>query len=99
MLATGKLNNYLADIDKQARGITEQLKADNTLKWVGRLGNIQACAREIVEKAFFMCDCPFLCPFLFLYAASYRGILAIMFICPNLMAGESIGLPYLKKSL
>ncbi len=35
---------------KQAQGITEQLKAENTLEWVRRLNNIQACAREIVEK-------------------------------------------------
>lgn len=35
---------------KQAQGITEQLKADNTWEWVGRMNNIQACAREIVEK-------------------------------------------------
>ncbi len=48
---------------------------------------------------FFMCDCPFLCPFLSVYAVSYRGIFAIMFICSKFMAGGSIGLPYLKKSL
>ena len=35
---------------KQAQGITEQLKADNALEWVGRMNNIQACAREIVDK-------------------------------------------------
>ena len=35
---------------KQAQGITEQLKAENALEWVGQLGNIRACAREIVEK-------------------------------------------------
>ena len=29
---------------------TEQLKADNALEWVGRMNNIQACAREIVDK-------------------------------------------------
>lgn len=31
--------------------------------------------------------------------AQIKQILAIMFTCSNLMAGESIGLPYLKKSL
>lgn len=35
---------------KQAQGITEQLKADNAWEWVGRMNNIQACAREIVDK-------------------------------------------------
>ena len=35
---------------KQAQEITEQLKADNALEWVGRMNNIQACAREIVDR-------------------------------------------------
>ena len=35
---------------KQAQGITEQLKADNAWEWVGRMNNIQACAREIADK-------------------------------------------------
>ena len=35
---------------KQAQGITEQLKAENALEWVGRMNNIQACAREIVDE-------------------------------------------------
>ena len=35
---------------KQAQGITEQLKADNAGEWVGRMNNIQACAREIVDR-------------------------------------------------
>lgn len=35
---------------KQAQGIAEQLKADNALEWVGKMNNIQACAREIVDK-------------------------------------------------
>ena len=64
LLTSGRLNTYLAKIDKQAQerfdrliedmkqaqGITEQLKAENALEWVGRLNNIRACAREIVEK-------------------------------------------------
>ena len=40
----------LIDQMKQAQGITEQLKADNAWEWVGRMNNIQACAREIVER-------------------------------------------------
>ena len=64
LLTSGRLNAYLADIDrqaqegferlieglKQAQGITEQLKAENALEWTGYLNNIRACAREIVEK-------------------------------------------------
>ena len=45
-----RLNDYLADIEEQAQGITEQLKADDTLEWIGRMSNIRACAREIVDK-------------------------------------------------
>ena len=64
LLTSGRLNAYLADTDrqaqerfetlteqmKQAQGITEQLKAENALVWVGRMNNIRACAREIVER-------------------------------------------------
>ena len=64
LFTSGRLNNYLADIDrqaqermerlteqmKQAQGITEQLKAENALEWVQRMNNIRACAREIVER-------------------------------------------------
>ena len=64
LLTSGKLNIYLADVDrqaqerlerlikgmKQAQGITEQLKAENALEWVGRMNNIQACAMEIVNE-------------------------------------------------
>ena len=28
----------------------EQLKAENALEWVGRINNIQSCAREIVNE-------------------------------------------------
>ena len=35
---------------KQAQRITEQLKTENALEWVGRMNNIQSCAREIVER-------------------------------------------------
>ena len=63
LFTSGRLNNYLADIDRQAQermerlteqmkraqGITEQLKAENALEWVGRMNNIRACAMEIVN--------------------------------------------------
>ena len=50
LLTSGRLNSYLADIEEQAQGITEQLKAENQMEWVRRMNNIQTCAREIVEK-------------------------------------------------
>ena len=64
LLTSGRLNTYLADIDrqaqerlewlvegmKQAQGITEQLKAENALEWTGRINNIRACAMEIVNE-------------------------------------------------
>lgn len=62
MTAEGKFWQYLADIDKQAtemfsrivnemaksEGVTEQLKAENQMLWVQKMGNIEARAREIV---------------------------------------------------
>lgn len=64
LLTSGRLNSYLAAIDrqaqelfervteqmKQAQGITEQLKAENQLEWVRRINNIRACAMEIVNE-------------------------------------------------
>jgi len=32
----------------QAQGVTEQLKADNQMLWLGKVNNIYACADEIV---------------------------------------------------
>ena len=54
LLTSGRLNVYLADIDRQAQErmerLTEQLKAENALEWVQGMNNIRACAREIVES-------------------------------------------------
>ncbi len=64
LLTSGRLNTYLADIDrqaqerferliegiKQAQGITERLKEENALEWVQHLNNVRACAREIVNE-------------------------------------------------
>ena len=50
LLTSGKLNAYLADINEQAQSITEQLKAENALEWTGKVNNISAYAREIVEQ-------------------------------------------------
>ena len=63
LLTSGKLNSYLADIDKEAvemfsrlvmqmadnEGITEQLKADNQLEWVQKMNNIRNRAMEVVN--------------------------------------------------
>ena len=64
LLTSGKLNAYLADINeqaqershrliegmKQAQGITEQLKAENVFEWTGKINNLSAYAREIIEQ-------------------------------------------------
>ena len=64
LLTSGKLNGYLADIDRQAEemflrlvkqmaeaeGVTEALKAADPIAWVGRMNNIQNRAREVVNS-------------------------------------------------
>lgn len=64
LVLSGKLFNYLADIDTQARnkldllvtqlaekeGINECLKAQNQLAWVRAMNNIRNRAEEIVLK-------------------------------------------------
>ena len=64
LLTSGRLNTYLAEIDKQAQehferliedmkraqGITERLKAENALEWTGRMNNIRTCVMEIVVR-------------------------------------------------
>lgn len=64
LLTSGKLNGYLADIDKQAEdmffrlvkqmakcdGVTEKLKANDQMNWVARMNNIRSGAIEIVNK-------------------------------------------------
>lgn len=63
LLTSGKLNFYLANIDRQAeemfsrlvkqlaerQSITEQLKAEHQLEWVGAMNNIRNAASEIVN--------------------------------------------------
>ena len=63
LLTSGKLNSYLADIDRQAeemflrlvkqmaeaKGITEALKAANSMEWIGRMNNIRNRAMETVN--------------------------------------------------
>lgn len=40
----------LVKVYADSQGVTEQLKAENQLLWVQRINNIQACAREVVER-------------------------------------------------
>ena len=63
LLTSGKLNSYLADIDEQAEemffrlveqmaereGVTEQLKAENQMKWIGLMNNIRNRVIEVVN--------------------------------------------------
>ena len=63
LLTSGKLNSYLADIDRQAKdmflrleeqmaereGITEKLKAEQPMEWVGKMHALREAAAEIVN--------------------------------------------------
>jgi len=33
----------------QKQGVTEQLKAEHPMEWIGLMNNIQDCAREVVN--------------------------------------------------
>ena len=35
---------------KEKQGVTEELKMQDQMVWVGKMNNIRACAEEIVEK-------------------------------------------------
>ena len=64
LLLTGKLNEHLNQIDQEAReqvetlmeqmtekqGVTEELKAQDQMKWVRLMINIKSSAEEIVLK-------------------------------------------------
>ena len=63
LLTSGKLPEYLADIDRraeelflrlakqmaEAEGITEKLKASDQMEWVGRMNNVRNTAMELVN--------------------------------------------------
>ena len=63
-MTTGKLNDYLMDIDKQAverfdrlikqtaelRDIDDRLKEHDQMKWIKEMNNILQAAQEIVEN-------------------------------------------------
>lgn len=64
LLTSGKLDSYLADIDKRARflfdktvkslsekeNVIEKLKSENTMLWVQKMNNIRNRATEIVNN-------------------------------------------------
>jgi hypothetical protein len=64
LLLSDRLNGYLADVDQQAEemflrmvkqmagreGITEQLKADDPMAWIGRMNNIKSRVTEIINQ-------------------------------------------------
>lgn len=63
LLLSGKLNNHLSEVDEQAEsmfsqlvkqmaeqeGITEQLKAEHQMEWVGRMNSIRNQGIEVVS--------------------------------------------------
>ena len=63
LLTSGKLNSYLVDVDRQAEelffrlvkqmseleGITEKLKAEHSMEWVGKINTLREAAAEIVN--------------------------------------------------
>ena len=69
LLTTGKLNDYLADLNEQAEamfsrlvkqlsqkeGVTEALKAENQMLWVQRMNNLRNAATEIVSSELIYC--------------------------------------------
>ena len=62
LLTSGRLNDYLADIDRQAQerlflltkqiaeqeNVNEQLKADNAMLWVQKMNEIQSRVRDMI---------------------------------------------------
>ena len=66
LMTSGKLNGYLADIDKQAEdmvsrlvkqmaereGVTEQLKEADQMAWVAQMNNIRSRVVEIINNDF-----------------------------------------------
>ena len=69
LLISGKLNDYLADLNEQAEamfsrlvkqlsekeGVTEALKEENQMLWVQRMNNIRSAAMEIVSSELIYC--------------------------------------------
>ena len=69
LLTSGKLNDYLTDLNEQAEamfsrlvkqlsakeGVTEGLKAENQMLWVQRMNNVRNVAMEIVSSELIYC--------------------------------------------
>ena len=69
LLTSGKLNDYLTDLNEQAEamfsrlvkqlsekeGVTKALKAENQMLWVQRMNNIRSVAMEIVSSELIYC--------------------------------------------
>lgn len=63
LFLSGELNSHLSEVDQQAKemfsqlvkqlakqeGVTEQLKADSQIEWMGRMNNIRNQAMEIIS--------------------------------------------------
>lgn len=61
LVLAGRLNEHLHQIDEEChqmmdrlveQGVTEELKMQDQMAWVGRMNNIRACAEEIVLNEF-----------------------------------------------
>lgn len=64
LLLDGNLNEYLHQMDEECyqmmerlveqmkakQGVTEQLKSENQMQWVGMMNNIRQCAEEVVLR-------------------------------------------------
>ena len=64
LLVSGKLSEHLADVNNQAvdmyfrlvnqmaerEGVSEQLKAENQMEWVGRMNNLHSLITEFINK-------------------------------------------------
>ena len=69
LLTSGKLKDYLADLNEQAEalfsrlvkqlsekeGVMEGLKAENQMLWVQRMNNVRSAAMEIVSSELIYC--------------------------------------------
>ena len=69
MLLTGKLDEHLKEIGdtaqemfdqlveqmKKAEGVTERLKTENQMEWVGRMNSIRSRAEEVVLSELVYC--------------------------------------------
>ena len=69
LLTSGRLDDYLLEVDQRANemkdrlteqykkrwGVNEELKAADMMKWVGMMNNINACVREVINSEVIYC--------------------------------------------